>query len=195
MTGGCKVIELIATLCGLIQGVLILFSKRESWFFYILNIAFLIAFSFQAKLYGDVFENAIYLLIGFFGLFAWYSKYVSSLFEKFIQMRYSNRKEIVVFTLAISLISVATYGYLVRTDDPFPLLDSITTGMGFVATLMMAIKRIDAWIIWLIDDILMACIYFLLPSQGCYLMILNIVWIFLAIGSWWNWHRIWRKQR
>ena len=188
-------IEIIAALCGFIQSILILFGRKENWIFYILNITFLIIFSFQNKLYGDVLENSIYLLVGLFGLLSWYLKYTSPLFSKFIQMKYSSKKEIPFFILSIALISTITYFYLIRTNDPFPLLDSITTGMGLVATLMMALKRIDAWVVWLIDDILMAIVYFMLPSEGLYLMILNILWIFLAIGSWWNWHRIWREEK
>lgn len=187
-------IEVAATLCGFIQSILILFGKKENWIFYILNIIFMMIFSFQAKLYGDVLENTVYLLVGFLGLFSWYSKIISSVFSKIVQMRYSNKKEILIFILTIVFISVITYVHLIHTDDPFPLLDSITTGMGFVATIMMMLKRIDAWVVWVIDDILMAIIYFMLPSQGLYLMLLNVIWIFLAVGSWWNWHRIWRKK-
>ena len=47
----------------------------------------------------------------------------------------------------------------------------------------MAMKKVDSWIYWLIDDILMAITYFSLPDKAIYLMTLNIIWIFLAIGK------------
>ena len=75
------------------------------------------------------------------------------------------------------------------TDDPFPFLDAITTGMSFTATLMMAFKRVDSWIVWFIDDILMAYVYFSLKDKALYLMALNIIWVVLAIGTWYTWHK------
>ena len=71
-------LEITTSIFGLIQSILIMFNKKENWIFYILNIATLTIFSFTAKLYGDVLENTIYLTIGFFGLFTWYSKNISS---------------------------------------------------------------------------------------------------------------------
>lgn len=54
---------------------------------------------------------------------------------------------------------------------------------------MMSFKRVESWIVWFVDDILMAYIYFLLPDSGFYLMMLNIVWVGLAVGTWYTWHK------
>lgn len=75
-----------------------------------------------------------------------------------------------------------------------PLLDALTTGMGITATYMMAVRKVEAWIIWFIDDILMAIIYFSLPDQAIYLGVLNIVWIILAALSYINWDKEAKKN-
>ena len=75
-------LEIITSIFGLIQSILIMFNKKENWIFYLLNIITLTVFSFRAKLYGDVLENSIYLLIGFFGLFSWYSNSITNKFIK-----------------------------------------------------------------------------------------------------------------
>ena len=51
-------------------------------------------------------------------------------------------------------------------------------------------KKVDTWIIWFINDIFYAIEYFILPNQALYLFILNIIWTFLAIASYYNWKKI-----
>ena len=59
-----------------------------------------------------------------------------------------------------------------------------------MATFTMATKKVDSWIYWLVDDILMAITYYLLPDKALWLMSLNIVWIFLAIATIYSWSRL-----
>lgn len=180
-----QILEISATLFGLVQGILIWLNKKENWIFYILNISTLIAFSFISKLYGDVLENLIYLVIGIIGTTIWYNKNIGN---KVFSTSYCTMLERLKFSLISIAIMIICYIWLIYTDDPMPVLDAITTGLGITATIMMAIKKVEAWIVWLVDDILMAVIYFNLPDQAIYLGMLNIVWILLAILSFVNWH-------
>lgn len=189
--------EIAATVFGLVQSILILFNRRENWIFYMLNILTLTIFSFTAKLYGDVLENSVYIIIGILGLFTWYSdKIETNLLSKYGgKIRYCTNKERVIYGISLVVVSIMCYFWLSYTNDPMPFLDAITTGMGLVATLMMAFKKIDAWVIWFVDDILMALIYFSLPDKALYLMALNILWIFLAIGTYMNWVKVYKKEK
>lgn len=188
-------LEIFSAFCGLMQSILIMFNKKENWIFYMLNIITLTIFSFFAKLYGDVVENLIYVIFGLLGLLTWYSTFISKkIFGSENKIRYTNLKERCFYFFLFLTISIGMFLWLNHTDDPSPLLDAVTTGMGFTATLMMAFKRVDAWFYWLIDDILMAYIYYMLPDRGFWLMSLNIIWIFLAIGTWYTWHKEAKKN-
>ena len=183
-------LEIITSIFGLIQSILIMLNKKENWIFYLLNISVLIIFSLTAKLYGDVLENSIYLLIGLFGLFSWYSKNISSKIIKNNEIHWMTSKERIIYFFIFIVISVLIYLWLIHTDDPLALLDAITTGLSFVATFTMATKKVDSWIYWLVDDVLMAITYYLLPDKALWLMSLNIVWIFLAIATIYSWSRL-----
>lgn len=183
-------LEIVTSIFGLIQSILIMLNKKENWFFYLLNISALMIFSLTAKLYGDVLENSIYLLIGLFGLFNWYSKNISSKIVKNNKIHWMTSKERIIYFIIFIVISLLIYIWLIHTDDPLALLDAVTTGLSFVATITMATKKVDSWIYWLIDDILMAITYFLLPDKALWLMSLNIIWIFLAIATIYSWSRL-----
>lgn len=183
-------VEIFAAICGLIQSILILCKRKENWIFYLLNIGSLTLYSFYVHLYGDVVENIVYVLFGLFGLFTWYSEKISKkIFGEVNTISYCNVKERIFYIAMFLLISTGMYFWLLHTNDPAPFLDAVTTGMGFTATLGMAFKKVDSWVIWFVDDILMAYIYFTLPDSGFWLMSLNILWVFLAAGTWLTWHR------
>ena len=145
-------LEIVTSIFGLIQSILIMLNKKENWFFYLLNISALMIFSLTAKLYGDVLENSIYLLIGLFGLFNWYSKNISSKIVKNNKIHWMTSKERIIYFIIFIVISLLIYIWLIHTDDPLALLDAVTTGLSFVATITMATKKVDSWIYWLIDD-------------------------------------------
>ena len=63
--------EIGATVFGLIQGILVMLNKRSNWIFYTLEMLFLILFSLINKLYGDVVNNSIYLIMGMIGFLLW----------------------------------------------------------------------------------------------------------------------------
>lgn len=188
-------LEIFTVICGLIQSILIMLNKKENWIFYMLNIGALTLFSFYAKLYGDVLENLFYVAFGLIGFITWYSdKIAKKLFGKVNQISFCKIKERFMYVLMLLIITGFMYLCLRGTDDPFPFLDALTTGMGFTATLMMAFKRVESWYIWVADDVLMAYIYFCLPDRGFWLMSLNIIWVFLAIGSIITWTLEARKE-
>ncbi len=180
------IFEIGATVFGLIQGLLAMLNKRSNWIFYILQMLFLIVFSILNRLYGDIANNSFYLILGVIGYIMWNNKDSSKITK-------ASNKERIIYLL---LMALGTYGLtcvLKNTDDPLPLLDSFTTVSSLIATYYMMKKKIDTWIIWFVNDIFYSIEYFILPNQALYLFALNVIWTFMAIGSYINWKKIMMK--
>lgn len=192
-SNSAKWLEIYGTAFGLIQALLIMMGKKENWIFYNSYVIAFLILSIMFKLYGDVFENSIYIILGIIGTFSWYK--VKQNKNESLEISYMNSKGRINSLLIMGVITGLSYLYLKSTDDPLPLLDSLTTAMGLVATYLMAKKKVESWIIWFVDDILMAIIYFLIPEQPIYLLFLNIIWTFFAVGSFISWHRIAIKSK
>ena len=182
------IFEIGATVFGLIQGVLVMLNKRSNWIFYILQMIFLIIFSTLNHLYGDIANNSIYLVMGVVGFILWNNNKESNKITK------ASTKERIIYILLIALGTIILGIVLKNTDDPLPLLDSFTTISSLIATYYMIKKKIDTWIIWFINDIFYAVEYFFLPDQALYLFALNIIWTFMALGSYINWDKIMKGQ-
>ena len=180
--------EIGATVFGLIQGVLVMLNKRSNWIFYILQMIFLIIFSTLNHLYGDIANNSIYLVMGVIGFILWNNSKESNKITK------ASTKERIIYILLIALGTIILSTVLKKTNDPLPVLDSFTTISSLIATYYMMKKKIDTWIIWFINDIFYAVEYFILPDQALYLFALNIIWTFMAVGSYVNWNKIMKGQ-
>lgn len=180
--------EIGATILGLIQGILVMFNKRSNWLFYIWQMLFLVIFSYQNHLYGDMINNGIYIIMGICGFILWNKSKKSNKITK------ASKKEKIIY-ITIMMIATLIVGYLLnKTQDPLPYLDAFTTVSSLIATYYMVRKKIDTWIIWFINDIFYVIEYFTLPDQAIYLGILNIIWTLMAIASYINWIKIMKKE-
>ena len=179
-------IEIGATILGLIQGVLVMLNKRSNWIFYVLQMLLLIIFSTINKLYGDIVNNSIYFILGIVGFILW-NKEGSNKITK------CSIKERIIYVLIITIGTTILGIILNNTNDPLPILDSFTTVSSLVATYYMVKKKLDTWIIWFINDIFYAIEYFILPDQALYLFGLNIVWTVMAVVSYINWNKLMKE--
>lgn len=182
------VLEISATVLGLLQALFVLLNKRLNWVFYILQMICMIIFSLKNKFYGDVSNNCIYLIFGIIGFITWRS-------SKPLSITICTLKEKLIYILLITLSTIILHMILKQTQDPKPLIDAFTTTSSFVATYYMVKRKLDTWIIWFVNDIAYSIQYILLDNPAYYLMALNIIWTFMAIASYQNWLKIIRKEK
>ena len=181
------ILEISATVLGLLQALLVLLNKRVNWVFYILQMICMIIFSFQNKFYGDVSNNCIYMIFGIIGFVTWNNK-------KTLSITKCSQKEKIIYLSIILVSTIILYTILRRTLDPKPLVDAFTTTSSFVATYYMVKRKLDTWLIWFVNDIAYSTQYFLLDNPAYYLMALNVIWTFMAIASYQNWSKIMREE-
>lgn len=181
-------IEFSATVFGLLQALLVLYNKRSNWVFYILQMLCLIAFNYHLKLYGDLINSSIYLIMGIFGFLLWNNK------KKTLPITQCSTHQRLAYIVLIALFTQILYTILSKTQDPKPLIDAFTTTSSFVATYYMVKRSIDTWIIWFINDITYVIQYLILPRPAYFLMFLNLIWTFMAIASFIKWQKIMKGE-
>lgn len=177
-------LEIFATAFGLIQGVLVMLDKRSNWVFYSLQMIFLVAFSFNVRLWGDVIVDCFYFLLGIAGFILW-KKGNSE--DSITTYRWKGRT---IWALVSIIATLVIYTILNETDNPLPLLDSITSVTSVIATWFMFRHKLEAWIVWFFNDLFYIVEYFMLPDKAIYLICLYVVWTLLAAASFINWRRL-----
>ncbi|MFI3307811.1 MAG: nicotinamide riboside transporter PnuC [Mycoplasmatota bacterium] len=182
-----EMIEIGATIFGLIQGVLLLKNSRYNWIAYICQMLLMIVFSYSVALYGDMINSSVYIVVGIVGWILWNDR-------KELKITSCSYKERIIYIFGI-LVGTVLFGlYLKSINDSLPFIDAFTTVSGIVATYYTLRRRIDTWLIWFINDIFYIIAYALLPDQAIYLLTLNLVWTFMAVASYINWKKIMEKE-
>jgi nicotinamide mononucleotide transporter PnuC len=180
--------EIIATILGLIQGVLVMLNKRSNWLVYAAQMVALVIFSYQAKLYGDMWQNVFYF---FFCLYSWWIWKKGGFADKIKMLKSYQRICGIICILCLTYILGVK---LCSTDDPMPFTDSFTTITAFAGLILMSLRRVEAWVVWFFNDIAYMYQYFNLPDQALYLFALYVIWTVLAAATFINWLKIYNTE-
>mgnify|MGYP001229768155 FL=1 len=179
-------VEIIGAILSLIYLYLSVKQKVSLWIFGFLSSAFYIVVFFQSKFYADMSLNFYYLAVSVFGWISWKTGKQKTGSE--LPVKRTKLLEASVLTAAALVIYLIYYYILVNfTDSPLPRADSFTTAVSIVATWMLARKRIEHWLLWVVVDTVSAGLYFykmLYPTA-----ILFIIYTIMAIVGFIQWRK------
>ncbi len=163
-------LELFAALLGIIS---VWYARKENILvfpFGIINVAIYVYICFAARLYANAGINVVYLISNIYGWYMW-SRVDEN--DQKLQIKRNTFKENIISWTAVIVIYVAVFfllRYVNRTDTDYiqsylPYIDSFNTAFFLVATILMALKKLENWQFWIIGNILSIPIY---ASQGLY---------------------------
>lgn len=153
------IIEVIAVIFGIAS---VWYAKKENILVFPTGIISTILFVYLCyifTLYGDLTINIYYTLMSVYGWYMW--KYSNN--EKELAVTKSSLKDwtkagLIFLTTVIFVICV--YLYFNRFDRITDYIDTITTGIFFAGMWLMANKKIENWILWIIADLISIPLYF-----------------------------------
>lgn len=135
-------------------------------------ISYLIVFTDQ-KLFADAFLQIIFVLQS---IYAWYNWNRPQKDIPITWLSRNDRDKTISITMLIYMITVII---LSKTGGRLPLIDGLTTSISLVATYLLAKKKIDSWIYWIVTDTILIILFWV---SGLYLSSL-LYFILLIIAS------------
>ena len=144
------------------------------------------------SLLGDTIINAYFFSMSIYGWYFWSRKKD----EVFInQVSIINRNEIkYLFILAFSslIFIYFVYDYFDKWNNWTAYVDNITTAIFFVAMWLMARRKIESWIFWIIGDLITVPLYF---YKGLTISSIQyIIFLILAVLGYISWKKILDKN-
>lgn len=153
------VLEAIAVIFGFFS---VWYSKQENILVYPTGIVSTVIFVYllwQWGLIGDMLINVYYSSMSIYGWYVWTRKVDA---VHFIPITRTTRKEnlwsIVIF-LGTALFTVVIYLFFDKWNDWTAYVDTFTTGIFFLGMWLMAKKKLENWIYWIIGDIISVPLY------------------------------------
>lgn len=183
--------EIVAVIFGLLS---VWFSKNNNILVYptgMISTSIFTYLLFKWELLGDMMINAYYFIMSIYGWYIWTRKKNNIVTP--ISKISNYEKKISLFIFISSLIFVyGIYNYFDKWGSLTSYIDNITTAIFFVGMWLMAKRKIENWIFWIIGNIISVPLYF---YKGLTFTSLQyFIFTIIAISGYYSWKKILNKS-
>lgn len=186
------ILEITAVIFGLLS---VWYAKKENILVFptgIVSVLIYVYICYNYKLYADMGINAYYFIMSIYGWVFWTSKSNSA--QKTRPISYLSKNETwFSFCLLLAFFILLSYVLSTYTDSDVPYIDSLTTAIAFVAMLLMARKKIENWILWILTDIISIPLY--LYKDLLFTSIQFFIFTIIAIMGYFEWVKSIKTQQ
>ena len=173
----------------------VVYAKRNNILVYptgLIGTGIFVYILLNFSLLGDTIINAYFFLMSIYGWYFW-SRKKDEVFVN--QVSTINRNEIkYLFILAISslIFIYFVYDYFDKWNNWTAYVDNVTTAIFFIAMWLMAKRKVESWVFWIIGDLITVPLYF---YKGLTISSIQyIIFLILAILGYISWKKILDKN-
>lgn len=181
------VLEVTAILFGLLS---VWFAKKDNiWVFPtgIINTAIYVYLLWKWSLLGDMMINFYYVIMSFYGWYHWTRKKDDVVEFPISRMTLAEKKaSVLIFVLTI-LFVVAVYTFFDKFTHWTSYVDTVVTGIFFVGMWLMARRKIENWILWIVGDVISIPMYFV--KGYSFTSIQYLIFTIIAIFGYLEWKK------
>jgi nicotinamide mononucleotide transporter len=181
-------LELIAIFFGLSS---VWFAKKDSILVFPTGLVSTFIYAYllwQWSLLGDSMINVYYFIMSIYGWYHWTRK-KGDVDEYPISVMTNKEKvmAIVIFLLTIVFV-IIVYLYFNKFTSWYSYLDTLLTAVFFVGMWLMAQRKIENWLFWIVGDILSMPLYF---AKGyTFTSFQYLVFTIIAVFGYLEWKKI-----
>jgi nicotinamide mononucleotide transporter len=181
------VLEVTAIIFGLIS--VWCAKKNNIWVFPtgIINTTIYVYLLWKWTLLGDMMINFYYVVMSFYGWYYWTRKKENVVEIPISRMTVNEKKDsILIFALTI-LFVVSVYTFFDKFTHWTSYVDTLVTGIFFVGMWLMAKRKLENWILWIVGDVISIPMYFV--KGYSFTSIQYLIFTVIAIFGYLEWKR------
>jgi nicotinamide mononucleotide transporter len=164
-------------------------KKNHVWVFPtgIISTALYVYLLYQWGLLGDMLINTYYTAMSLYGWWVWTRKINVSQHTPIATINRQEKVQLVSIFLATIVFVYLVYQYFDKWDAWVSRIDVLTTAIFFVAMWLMAKRKVEHWIFWIVGDIISIPLYF---YKGYTLTSLQyLIFLIIAVYGYRSWKR------
>lgn len=153
------VLEFIGVFFGFLS---VYYSKRENILVFptgIISTAIFVYILLVYGLLGDMLINAYYFTMSIVGWYVWTRKVDETHFVPITSTTSKEKKYSLLLFLGTLVFVSLVYWYFDKFNNWTAYVDTFTTGIFFVGMWLMAKKKLENWVYWIIGDIISVPLY------------------------------------
>ena len=186
------VLEIIAVAFGFLS---VWFSKQNKiWVFPtgMISTSIFVYLLLKWSLLGDMMINGYYFIMSVYGWYVWTRKIDDTQVTPISKINFKEKKISVAIFFATLLFVFIIYKTFDKWSDWVAYADTITTAIFFVGMWLMAKRKIENWIFWIIGDIISVPLY--LYKGFTFTSFQYLGFTFIAIFGYLAWKKNLNKQ-
>jgi len=190
-----ETLDIILEITGVVFGLLsVWFSKNNNILVFptgMISTSIFVYLLYKWILLGDMMINAYYFIVSIYGWYVWTRK-ENNVVTPISTLNYKEKKiSILIFVFSIIFV-YSIYVYFDKWDSFTAYIDNFTTAIFFVGMWLMAKRKIENWIFWIIGDVISIPLYF---YKGLTFTSLQyLIFTFIAIAGYYSWKKILNKS-
>jgi len=181
-------LELFAVFMNILS---VIYAKRNSVLVYptgLIGTGIFVYLLFNFSLLGDMIINFYFVIMSIYGWYYWTQKKEGKVIHNVSRVTV-NEYYFSIIIAVISLISIyLVYDFFDKWNSWTAYVDSITTAIFFIAMWLMARRKVESWIFWIIGDLISIPLYF--SKELTISSIQYLIFLILAILGYISWKKI-----
>jgi len=182
-------LEITGSIFGLLS---VWFSKRDNILVFptgIISTAIFVYILLIYGLLGDMLINGYYFVMSIYGWYLWTRKVDKSHFIPITKLKSKKEQTYSAYIFLATIVFVSlVYSYFDKWNEWTAYVDTLTTGIFFVGMWLMAKKKLENWIFWIIGDIITVPLY--LVKGLVFSSFQYLIFTIIAIYG----YKAWKKQ-
>ena len=182
------VLEFLAFWFGIIS---VVFAKKQNILVYptgIICTVITMYLMYKVSLLGHIIVNLLYTIISFFGWWNWSRRENNDLVVKVSKFTSNDlTKSLLIFVYIVFVAYFAHDFFATNFEGQIKELDILTSGIFVTAMWLMANKKLENWILWIIGNVITIPLY--LSSDKIILSIQYVIFTILAIQAYIEWKK------
>ena len=185
-------LEIFAVFFGFLS---VWFSKNNNVLVFptgLINTSIFVYLLFKWELLGDMIINAYYFVVSIYGWYYWTRKNSNNDYTPISKVNYNDQKIILVISILSAIFVSLMYTVFNKWSGLVSYLDILTTSIFFAGMWLMARRKIESWIFWIIGDIISTPLY--LYKGLTFTSFQYFIFTFIAIAGYYKWKSIYNRK-
>ena len=169
----------------------VIYAKRNSILVYptgLIGTGIFVYILYNFSLLGDMIINFYFVLMSIYGWYYWAQKKDGQTLNNVSGTSIKEYYFILILGITSLLSIYLVYNFYDKWDSWTAYVDTITTAIFFVAMYLMARRKVESWIFWIIGDVITIPLYF---YKGLTISSIQyLIFLILAILGYISWKKI-----
>ena len=185
-------LELLAVIMNITS---VVYAKRNNILVYptgLIGTGIFVYILLNFSLLGDTIINAYFFSMSIYGWYFWSRKKDEVFINQVSTIKRNEVKNLFILGISCLIFIYFVYEYFDKWNNWTAYVDNLTTAIFFVAMWLMARRKLESWIFWIIGDLITVPLYF---YKGLTISSIQyIIFLILAVLGYISWKKILNKN-